>query len=137
MSQYIDTSLLAAFYCPEPLSDIAEQLITSMDSPVISALTEVELYSAVARKKRMKEINSDNSNEHGNAAEKYKVGAVAVGAGALGAIALGSAAFGAMAIGALALGRLMIRKAYIKELRVGTLIVDDLRVRNSKDGPAM
>ncbi len=49
---YYDTSLLAAYYCPEPLSEQVEVLILQDQDPVISQLTEVELYSAVARKIR-------------------------------------------------------------------------------------
>lgn len=49
---YIDTSVLAAYYCPEDLSEKAEEIITSIDIPVISHLTRVEFYSAVSRKVR-------------------------------------------------------------------------------------
>ena len=49
---YIDTSVLAAYYCPEPLSEEAESLLTSMEHPSISTLTELELFSAVSRKVR-------------------------------------------------------------------------------------
>jgi predicted nucleic acid-binding protein len=56
LSCYIDTSVLAAFYCPEPLSEAVDALLTSGVDPAISALTEVELYSAVARKVRLAEM---------------------------------------------------------------------------------
>ncbi len=49
---YLDTSLLAAYYCPEPLSEQVEELILQDPDPVISQLSEVELFSAVARKIR-------------------------------------------------------------------------------------
>ena len=49
---YIDTSVLAAYYCPEPLSDKAEEIIISAGIPVISHLTQLELFSAVSRKVR-------------------------------------------------------------------------------------
>ena len=49
---YIDTSVLAAYYCPEALSDKAEEVITSEAIPVISQLTRVELFSAISRKVR-------------------------------------------------------------------------------------
>ena len=52
MIYYIDTSVLAAYYCPETLSDKAEELITSTDTPVISYLTRLELFSAISRKVR-------------------------------------------------------------------------------------
>ena len=49
---YIDTSVLAAYYCPEALSDKAEEVITSAAMPVISPLTRLELFSAISRKVR-------------------------------------------------------------------------------------
>ncbi len=49
---YIDTSVLAAYYCPEPLSEKAESLLTQHAQPSISALTELELFSVVSRKIR-------------------------------------------------------------------------------------
>ena len=54
---YIDTSVLAAYYCPEPLSDLAEKYLLSERRPAISQLTEVELASAVLRKVREKELS--------------------------------------------------------------------------------
>ncbi len=54
---YVDTSVLVAYYCPEPLSEQAEAAITSQSRPAISALTELELFSAVARKVREDGIN--------------------------------------------------------------------------------
>ena len=41
---YIDTSVLAAYYCPEALSDKAEEVITSEAIPVISQLTRLEIF---------------------------------------------------------------------------------------------
>ena len=46
---YLDTSILAAYYCPEPLSDRAEERILSDEMPAISWLTRLELISAVSR----------------------------------------------------------------------------------------
>ena len=54
---YIDTSVLVAYYCPEGLSEKAEELLMSYLRPAISSLTEVELFSAVSGKVRKKEIN--------------------------------------------------------------------------------
>ncbi len=54
---YIDTSVLAAYYCPEPLSDVAEDYLLSERRPAISQLTEVELASAVSRKVRDKTLS--------------------------------------------------------------------------------
>jgi len=49
---YIDTSVLAAYYCPEPLSDKAEEFILASGTPVITDLTRLELFSAISRKVR-------------------------------------------------------------------------------------
>ncbi len=46
---YLDTSILAAYYYPEPLSQQAERRMRSSSEPAISELTELELSSAVAR----------------------------------------------------------------------------------------
>ena len=54
---YIDTSVLVAYYCPEPFADKAEEFLAKIDNPNISALTEVELFSALSRKLRNKEID--------------------------------------------------------------------------------
>jgi predicted nucleic acid-binding protein len=54
---YVDTSLLVAYYCPEPLSEKAEIFLTSHSPLVISTLTELELFSAVSRKVREKDLN--------------------------------------------------------------------------------
>lgn len=49
---YLDTSVLAAYYCPEAMSAKAEKAIQRCDQPAISLLVEVEFHSAVARKLR-------------------------------------------------------------------------------------
>jgi predicted nucleic acid-binding protein len=54
---YLDTSVLVAYYCPEPLSDKAESLMTSQLQPSISALTEVEFFSALSKKVRANEMS--------------------------------------------------------------------------------
>ena len=54
MKVYIDTSVLAAYYCPEPLSEKAETFLTAHIQPAISSLTELELFSAISRKVREK-----------------------------------------------------------------------------------
>jgi predicted nucleic acid-binding protein len=53
---YIDTSVLVAYYCPEPLSQTAEDTIRGADVPAISPLTEVEFRSALAIKVRKEEM---------------------------------------------------------------------------------
>ena len=53
---YIDTSVLVAYYSPEPLSEQIERTLRSTSDLGISDLTEVELCSAVARKVREREL---------------------------------------------------------------------------------
>lgn len=53
---YVDTSVLVAYYCPEPLSEKVETFLTTRTKPIISALTEIELFSAVSKKVRTKEM---------------------------------------------------------------------------------
>lgn len=57
MKSYIDTSVLAAYYLPEPLSEAAERLLCSLRPPVLSDLTIVEVQSAIARKIRQRELD--------------------------------------------------------------------------------
>ena len=54
MTVYLDTSVLVAYYCPEPLNEKVEAFITAQMGPKISALTEVEMYSALSKKVREK-----------------------------------------------------------------------------------
>jgi hypothetical protein len=49
---YLDTSVLAAYYCPEARSAAIQRLLMSLRRPTISPLVEVELHCAVARKAR-------------------------------------------------------------------------------------
>jgi predicted nucleic acid-binding protein len=49
---YIDTSVLVAYYSPEPLSEKAEAFLTGQERVAISNLTELELFSALSRKVR-------------------------------------------------------------------------------------
>ena len=53
---YIDTSVLAAYYCPEPLSSRAQRALAEAGERAISSLGEVELVSALARKVRSREM---------------------------------------------------------------------------------
>lgn len=53
---YIDTSVLGAYYCPEALSDRAEAILTILDEPVISTLSEIEFTSLLAKKVRLREL---------------------------------------------------------------------------------
>ena len=62
MTGYIDTSVLVAYYCPEPLSRKAERALIETDQPAISALVEVELVSALGRKIRENTFSQDDAN---------------------------------------------------------------------------
>jgi len=52
LTVYIDTSVLVAYYCPEPSSEKIEAFITAQRQVAISALTEIEMFSALSRKVR-------------------------------------------------------------------------------------
>ena len=49
---YADTSVIAAYYCPESISEQADALLRRHPTPSICWLTEVELASAIRRKVR-------------------------------------------------------------------------------------
>lgn len=58
---YIDTSVLVAFYYPEPISDRVEYFLEGCLQPTISRLTEVEFHSALARRFRLGEMTGDDA----------------------------------------------------------------------------
>ena len=58
---YADTSVIAAYYCPETLSDRAERALMAAEAVGISTLTEVELASAVSRKVRDRELGKPDA----------------------------------------------------------------------------
>ncbi len=58
---YLDATVLAAYYCPEPLSPKAERLIRAEPRPALSDLTEVELFSALSRKTRLRELSREDA----------------------------------------------------------------------------
>ncbi|HET7921590.1 MAG TPA: type II toxin-antitoxin system VapC family toxin [Gammaproteobacteria bacterium] len=63
MRTYIDTSILGAYYCPEPSSAAAETALRSIGEPVISSLTEVEFCSLVAKKYRLGEFGESKARK--------------------------------------------------------------------------
>lgn len=65
MSVYIDTSILAAYYCPETLSQKAERTILSVANPVVSPLCVVEFFSALSRKIREKSLSETDAKKIG------------------------------------------------------------------------
>jgi uncharacterized protein len=58
---YLDTSIIAAYYCPEPLSDKAESFLASNSQLAISNLTELEMFSAISRKVREGNLNKNSA----------------------------------------------------------------------------
>jgi len=62
-SAYIDTSVLGAYYCPEPLSPAAEAALRDVKTPVISNLTLVEFSSLVSRKRQLKELDARKASQ--------------------------------------------------------------------------
>jgi len=60
---YLDTSILVAYYYPEPGSDAVEEFLLKLKRPIISSLTEVELVSALARKIREKDLSITDGNK--------------------------------------------------------------------------
>jgi predicted nucleic acid-binding protein len=62
-SAYVDTSVLGAYYCPEPLSHAAEAALLRLQEPCISPLTEVEFVSLIARKRRLRELSEREAGE--------------------------------------------------------------------------
>jgi len=60
---YLDTSVLAAYYCPEALSEQAEAAILKSGSPAITPLVEVEMHSALARKVREGALSESDAKE--------------------------------------------------------------------------
>lgn len=59
---YFDTSVLVAYYCPEPISQEVEAMLIEIKHPAISSLTEVELCSAVSRKVRENNLSENDAN---------------------------------------------------------------------------
>ena len=60
---YLDTSVVAAYYCPEEISDKAERYILGDNEPVISTLVSVELASALSRKIREKTMSEPDARK--------------------------------------------------------------------------
>lgn len=54
---YIDTSVLVSYYCPEKLSEVAEEFLINHNDLAISWLTGLEIYSAISRKIRINELS--------------------------------------------------------------------------------
>lgn len=59
---YVDTSVLVAYYCPEPLSAQVQDMLVQQVRPALSSFTEVEIFSAVARKVRTGKMRKADGN---------------------------------------------------------------------------
>ncbi len=57
---YLDTSVLVALYVPEPMSGKVQKRCANR-AAAISALSQVEFHSALARRVRMKELPRDDA----------------------------------------------------------------------------
>jgi len=53
---YCDASVIVAFYLQEALSEEVEEILLGTESPTLSHLAEVEVFSAIARKERTGEL---------------------------------------------------------------------------------
>jgi predicted nucleic acid-binding protein len=62
-SAYVDTRILGAYYCPEPLSAAAEKALRQLKTPVISVLSEVEFCSLISKKHRLHELRERQAKE--------------------------------------------------------------------------
>ena len=58
---YLDTSVLVPYYAPESLSLAAQRTVREDARPTVSDLVEVELFSALARKVRTREMLSPDA----------------------------------------------------------------------------
>lgn len=63
---YLDTSVIAPFYWSEALSDIVEELLRRENERGLSQLVEVELFSALSRRVRMREISQEEARAIAN-----------------------------------------------------------------------
>ena len=85
---YFDTSVIVAYYCPEPLSAAAERFLRRRGPPAISWLTQVEFASAVARKVR------EGAIERGDAGRVVERFHMHIAEGAFAVHALTAACYG-------------------------------------------
>ena len=60
---YLDTSVLVALYIPEPKSNGIQKIIRKKSETALSSLCEVEFYSAISRRIRMKEVSREDGNK--------------------------------------------------------------------------
>jgi len=70
---YIDTSCLAAYYLPEEKSSLVQGMIQSVGDVYISRLTDLEMLSAIRKKQRMKEIDTELSDQAFSLYKEHRV----------------------------------------------------------------
>lgn len=58
---YLDTSVLVAYYYPEPISPLVEKFVRTLWRPGICVLTEVEFASALSRKVRERGLTPEDA----------------------------------------------------------------------------
>jgi len=58
---YVDTSVLASYYFPDSGSDLAQKVLLHSPKPTVSALTQVELSCALARKVRDQSLSKEHA----------------------------------------------------------------------------
>jgi predicted nucleic acid-binding protein len=59
---YLDTSVLVAYYYPEPISPLVEKFVRTLSRPGICVLTEVEFASALSRKVRENTLTPEDAS---------------------------------------------------------------------------
>jgi len=59
---YLDTSVLVAYYYPEPITPLVEKFVRALSRPGISMLTEVEFASALSRKVRENTLTPEDAS---------------------------------------------------------------------------
>ena len=60
---YLDTSVIAPNYWPERLSEASQQLLRTETERGLSQLVEVEIFSALSRRVRMREISQERARQ--------------------------------------------------------------------------
>ena len=63
---YLDTSVIVPFYWSEALSDLVEELLSRETERGLSQLVEVELFSALSRRVRMREMSQGEARAIAN-----------------------------------------------------------------------
>ena len=61
----MDTSVLTAYYCPEPGSEAAQKLLLAQSRLAVSWLTGVDLMSAISRKVRERGLTRRDAGRKG------------------------------------------------------------------------